>query len=436
MSILPSEAGGLANKALSIRVFGVGGAGGNALTRLLLNPPGDAPLTVLNTDSQALAACPVPDKHSLGALDMRGLGAGGDPAMGQAAAEADEQRLKEMCAGADLVFIVAGLGGGTGTGASPVLARIAREAGALVLAVVTLPFDCEGSRRRKQALLGLEHLKAEADGVICLPNQKVFKLIDENTSLVDTFEFTNELIADGVRGIWRLVTQTGLINIDFADLRSALKGRHAESFFATAEATGPQRAKEIVDKILSSPLLEGGEMLTGAQSVLVSIMGGSDLSMAEVNRIMEQVNRHAEGAHLILGAAIDAHYNQRLSVTLVASRFQVDAPATPDTIETRRSVAADAPEMETHFLKRQETVQHTQRFVAPPPELSAEKTQELLQARGVTGGGRRRKNANAFQQQLPLEVVSKGRFEKSEPTIHKGEDLDVPTYIRRGILLN
>ena len=423
-------------KHLMVRVFGVGGAGGNALTRLMLHPPGDAKLTVLNTDAQALAACPIPDKHSLGAQEMRGLGAGGDPGMGQAAAEADEERLKAMCQGADLVFIVAGLGGGTGTGASPVLARIAREAGALVLAVVTLPFDCEGSRRRKQALLGLEHLKAEADGVICLPNQKVFKLIDENTSLVDTFQFTNDLISDGVRGIWRLVAQTGLINIDFADLCSAVRGRHAESFFATAEATGPSRAKEVAEKILASPLLEKGEMLAGAQSVLVSIMGGSDLSMAEVNRIMEQVNRHAEGAHLILGAAISEEFNQRLSVTLVASRFE-SLGNKPETEATPRSVAADAPEVGTHFLNRNETVKHTQRFVAPPPELSAEKTQELLQARGMGGGGRRRKGNSAFQQtQLPLDIVSKGRFEKSEPTIHKGEDLDVPTYIRRGILLN
>ncbi len=424
-------------KALTVRVFGVGGAGGNALTRLMLNPPGEVKLTVLNTDAQALAACPVPEKLSLGAQQMRGLGAGGDPGMGQAAAEADEERLKALCQGADLIFIVAGLGGGTGTGASPVVARIARECGALVLAVVTLPFDCEGSRRRKQALLGLEHLKAEADGVVCLPNQKVFKLIDENTSLVDTFQFTNDLIADGVRGIWRLVTQTGLINIDFADLCSALRGRHAESFFATAEATGSGRAKEISEKILSSPLLEGGEMLAGAQSVLVSIMGGNDLSMAEVNRIMEQVNRHAEGAHLILGAAISEEFNQRLSVTLVASRFESLEPDKKDGEIQQRSVAADAPEVGTHYLSRQEPERHTQRFVAPPPELSAEKTQELLQARGMAGGGRRRKANNAFQQtQLPLEIVSKGRFEKSEPTIYKGEDLDVPTYIRRGILLN
>jgi cell division protein FtsZ len=171
--------------------------------------------------------------------------------------------------------------------------------------------------------------------------------------------------------------------------------------------------------------------------VLVSIMGGNDLSMAEVNRIMEQVNRHAEGAHLILGAAISEEFNQRLSVTLVASRFDSLQPDKEDGEASQRSVAADAPEVGTHYLSRQKPERHTQRFVAPPPELSAEKTQELLQARGMTGAGRRRKANNAFQQtQLPLEIVSKGRFEKSEPTIYKGEDLDVPTYIRRGILLN
>src|SRR2546427_482473 len=187
-----------------------------------------------------------------------------------------------------------------GTGASPVLARVARETGALVLAMATLPFECEGARRQRQAQEGLEQLKEAADAVLCLPNQRVLKLIDDNTSLIETFKITNDLLAQGLRGIWRLLTRMGIINVDFADLCAVVRGQHAESAFACAEGRGEHRAREVVEKLLASPLLESGVVLNEAESVLVSIVAGSDLTMSEVNCVMSQINRACENAHIIM----------------------------------------------------------------------------------------------------------------------------------------
>jgi cell division protein FtsZ len=327
------------------------------------------------------------------------------------------------------VCIVAGLGGGTGTGAGPVVARLARENGALVLGIVTLPFDFEGSRRQRQAQLGLRELKEQADGVICLPNQKVFRLIDENTSVSEALRITNELLAQGVRGIWRLVTHTGLINVDFNDLCAVLRGRHEESSLATVEASGENRSHEAVQKILAHPFLDGGQALAEADAVLVSLAGGPDLTMAEVNRVMEQVNRQCENAHIIMGAGIYEQFAGKLSVTIVASRENEQ--------EARARAAArdgTAEEMDKEIANPARGRRPAQRHVAPAPELTEQQTEKLLAQQN--GARNRRKIVALRQGTLPLEIVSKGRFEKSEPTIHAGEDLDVPTYLRRGVALN
>src|SRR5580765_6615585 len=230
-------------KTPSIRVLGVGGAGCNAVSHLASSSLPGPSFAVMNTDAAALDESPIEARLVLGARCTRGLGAGGDPERGQAAAEEALAEIRALCDGADLVFVAAGLGGGTGTGAGPVVARVARETGALVIGVVILPFDCEGIRRQRQALLGLHALKDVADGVICLPNQKVFKLIDEKTSLVQAFQITNELVAQGVRGLWRLLSRPGLINVDFADLCAVTRGKHAESSLVVAEANGENRSR-------------------------------------------------------------------------------------------------------------------------------------------------------------------------------------------------
>src|SRR5437763_8034376 len=307
-------------RELTLKVFGVGGAGCNAVEQIAQREFVGVEFVAVNTDVQALLDLSVGRVVPLGATLTRGLGAGGDPEVGRAAAEEDAEQLCQLCADAKVVVIVTGLGGGTGTGASPVLARLAKEAGALVLAIATLPFECEGARRQSQARAGLEELKATADAVLCLPNQRVLKLIEDNTSLVETFKITNDLLAQGLRGIWRLLTRAGIINVDFADLCAVVRGQHAESAFGCAEARGEHRAREVVEKLLASPLLETGAVLNEAESVLVSIVAGSDLTMAEVNRVMSQINRACENAHIIMGAAIEAELGDRLSVTVIVAR--------------------------------------------------------------------------------------------------------------------
>jgi len=434
-------------KRVSVKVFGVGGAGLNVMELLLKDAmPGTPDLFVaqpdkgalpglsfvaVDTDPQVLGGSCASDKFHLETPLLRGMGTGGDPERGRTLAEEQLPRLKSLCEGTDVVFILAGLGGGAGTGIAPILARAAKETGALVLAFVTTPFHCEGTRRRRLAERGIAELKSAADGAICLPNQQVFKMIDENTSVLETFKVTNEFLAAGVRGVWRLLLQKGLLEIHFADLAALLRDRHAESTFAVAEAVGPTRSREVMDKLLAHPMLNGGKALGEAAAVLVGLIGGPDLTMAEVNRVMEQVNRDCEHTQVIMGAAIDEAFKDRLVVTLIATAKRAEEHA-----ETARGISEGAEQLDTQLLPRSTAARPGSRFVPPAPALPAEQVQELLSRQG-RGAGRARKAPSRFRQtQLPLEIVSKGRFDKSEPTIHKGEDLDVPTYIRRGVPLN
>ena len=422
--IEPQKAG------IAIKVFGVGSAGINVMEQMVTRGCSAMTFAAINTDSRNLAKSSATEKIHLEIKMLRGLGTGGDPERGVAAAEENAEKLKAACAGADVIFILAGLGGGAGTGITPVLARVAKETGALVLGFVTTPFDCEGRRRQTLARLGLEALKAAADGVICLPNQMVCKLIDENTSVVDTFRITNELLGDGLVGVWRLLTQPSLIEIHFADVCALFRDRHAESFFAFAEAMGPTRSREAMDKLLAHPMLAAGEMLAESETALVSLMGGPDLTMAEINRVMEHLQRHCEHAQVIMGAAVDESFRDRLAITLIASRKSHDPHA------ELTEPPAKTEELDTQLLTRTATARPGSRFVPPPPDLPPEQVEQLLKRRAPGSPRPRRNPLKMLQAQLPLEIVSKGRFDKSEPTIHAGEDLDVPTYIRRGVALN
>jgi cell division protein FtsZ len=417
-------------KTISIKVWGVGGAGCNAASALDCSVLDGVHILAVNTDSQALEAAAANNKLVLGAKRTRGLGAGGDPALGKAAAEDDLQKMAAYCAGADIVFILAGLGGGTGTGAAPVLARLARESGALVLAIVTLPFDFEGQRRQQQAQEGLQLLKIAADAVICLPNQKLLKLLDEKTSVMDGFKISNALLAEGLHGIWRLLTRTGLINVDFADLCSVTRGRHAAGSFATAEASGERRAEQVVEKLMAHPLLDGGRVLSDSDAVLISLVGGPDLTLVEIDKMMEPLKRQCENAHIIFGAAIDEQFTNRLSVTLIAS-CRPPAEARPGPTQPAHDDSAGNGQI-LHFLDKTAIPRPPARVTPPPPEMTPEQKEQLLKAQSAKD----RKKLSRLQRELPLEIVFKGRFEKSEPTIRHGEDLDLPTYIRRGVPLN
>jgi cell division protein FtsZ len=421
--------GGIASK-----IFGIGNTGGQVLNLLAKEDLGGAALVAADADADALARWSG-EKVSLAGAAPRGFG-GGDPEVARTAAEKEFSQLRAACAGMDLVLIVSGLGGGTGTGASPVIARAAKEAGARVLAFVTSPFDWEGSRRQQQAQVGCQQLKAVADGIVLLENQKVLKLIDEKTSVVDAFKVTTGMLKEVVQCFWRLLTRPGLININFGDLCALLQGQPSEIFFATAEAAGENRSRDVVEKLFSNPVLEGGQVLNGAESVLVSVVGPPDLSLAEINRVMEQVNRHCHGAHLIMGASLDANL-ECLTLGIVATRGHDQNPAGA-TIRGRGAAQGAEPgtiEFDTEFHSKP-AARPRSRFVAPAPELTSEKTVQLLAQQNGSSGKTRKLSARLRQGQLPLEIVSKGRFEKSEPTLHHGEDLDVPTYLRRGVPLN
>ena len=425
----PPPAAILLKPKLSLKIIGLGGAGCNVLAHIAgLGLEGIETLAI-NTDAAALDRCPVPNKMVLGAGLTRGLGAGGDPERGRAAAEEDRERLSSLCAGTDILVLLAGLGGGTGTGASPVLAEMARQAGVLVLGMAVLPFEWEGARRRRQAQLGLQALKASADVVVCLPNQKLLGMVGDRTGIQEGFAMAHELLASGVRGLWRMLTEPGLVNVDFADLCTVTRGRHAECVMATAEAQGESRGRELVERLLGHPLMDEGRLLQDAQVVLLGLAGGSDLALTDVNELMSQINPLCPHAHIIWGASVDDTASNRLSVTVLAARrLPVEHVETADEPQPNVAHGAGAP-----FCEPMDAARPPSRFVAPPPAITPANADQMLQGLAPRA---RRKAVKMVQGQLPLDVVSKGRFEKSHATIRSGQDLDVPTYLRRNLVLN
>jgi cell division protein FtsZ len=425
----------------AVRVVGIGSAAANALSHISRTDLRDLDLFALHTNARVLDNLDLPRKKLFGVNLTHGLGSGGDPSLGRAAAEAEADSLAELFTENQLVFILLGLGGGTGTGAAPVLARLAKERGALALGVATLPFEFECLRRQRLAQQGLEELKAAADSVICLPNQKIFRLVDENTSVLESLKITNELLAQGMRGIWQMLSRPSLIHVDFADLRAVLRGRHAECTFATAYANGEGRAREIIEKIVANPLLDGGQALPDAGALLVNLVGGPDLTIAEVKRIMEELKRRASDAQIVMGAGVASDMKGRLELTLVASRRsspeQPQAPCSASDFQTpSRQISVSDPNIENSFLNVKPAESTRSRLVPPPPELTPEQTERIQRQQPSRSGAKGRSSLRLRQGQLPLEIVSKGRFERSQPTIHRGEDLDMPTYLRRGIPLN
>ena len=389
-----------------LKLVGIGGAGGNCIqqTGSVAGAFDGIDLLAINTDVQSLDAVTVAEKLQIGASITRGLGTGGDPELGAAAAQHDIERIEAALQRADVVFLTAGLGGGTGTGAAPIIAKLAKEQGALVLAFVAMPFSFEGPRRRSQADRGLELLKAQADAVICIPNDRLSRIVGENAPATEAFRRGNEIAASGVRAIWQLLSRKGLINLDFADLRATLGGRHGEGIFSHGEATGPDRVRDAMKALMDNPLFEGNDTLARADGVLVSILGGPDLTLSDVQRAVEPVSRIAQRAHVIMGAAIDENFGDRIAITVIAAHAGGAKRAAPGT--TVRTPAFARPT----FVRPQQQ---------PPAAPAAAKTEP----------------AKPKQETLPLEGISRGRFDKGEPTIYDGEDLDVPTFLRHGINL-
>jgi cell division protein FtsZ len=420
---------------IRLKILGVGGAGSHTVSQIgASRSQGNhliegVDLVAINTDKQALEEISAAEKLQIGAAVTHGLGAGGEPEIGARAAQNDAEKIEALCQNADVVFITAGLGGGTGTGASPVVARIAKEQGALVLAFVALPFTFEGDRRRQQALAGLEQLKAQADAVICIPNDKIFKIVGDDASVVDAFKRADENIVLGVQAIWQLLSRKGLINLDFADIRATLGSKHCDGLFSHGMAEGANKAREAVKALLENPLLDGGDVLSKAEGVLVSILGGPDLTLADVQRAVEPITRHANRAHVIMGAAIDETYRGKLAVTVIAAANILPRRVVPQPVSTRPTTFARPGDVSLNRNPRPPMTPAVTPVASPPkPVVETVTTNEAATVTPKTRG-------KPKQETLPLEGVSRGRFDKSEPTLYNGEDLDVPTFIRRGVSL-
>ncbi|MBE9509067.1 MAG: cell division protein FtsZ [Chloroflexi bacterium] len=307
-----------------IRVVGVGGGGSNAVNRMIAEGLGGVDFIAINTDAQALMLSDAPKRVRVGDKLTRGLGVGGDPVMGQKAAEESAEELHEVLQGTDMAFITAGMGGGTGTGAAPIVARIAREVGALTIGVVTRPFSWEGSVRAETAQAGVEQLKEEVDTLIVIPNDRLLEITDKRVSLEAAFSLADDVLRQGVQGISELITVPGLINLDFADVRTIMSEGGA-ALMAVGCASGENRAVEAAQQAISSRLLD--ITIDGARGILFNITGGKDLSLFEVNEAASIIKQTAHpDVNLIFGAVIDDQMGDNIRITVIATGFDGSEP--------------------------------------------------------------------------------------------------------------
>ncbi len=308
-----------------IRVVGVGGAGSNAVARMVEDGIGGVEFIVANTDAQALSVSPVGRRVRLGEALTRGLGAGGDPTIGARAAQESLEELRALLRGSDMIFVTAGMGGGTGTGAAPIVARLAHELGALTVAVVSSPFLFEGPRRSTLAAQGIETLRPHVDTLIVVPNERLLHIVDPHLPFTDALRVGDEILRHGVRGISDLITTPGLINLDFADVRSIIAGA-GSALMAIGEAGGDRRAQEATQRAIESPLLERD--IRGANRILLNISGGADLTLMEIHTAATQIQALAHpDAVIIFGTVQDEALNGRMRVTLIATSFSERVPA-------------------------------------------------------------------------------------------------------------
>jgi len=303
-----------------IKVIGAGGCGGNAVNHMIAAGLRNVEFVAVNTDAQALQNSVAPLRLQIGQAVTRGRGTGGNPDVGRKAALEDEERLREVLSGAEMVFVTAGMGGGTGTGSAPVIARLAREIGALTVGVVTKPFQFEGHRRMTQAEDGLRELKAAVDTLITIPNQRLLSVTTRATPLRESFQRADDVLLQAVRGISELVTVHGLINLDFADVRSIM-AEMGMAMMGAASASGESRAIEAAQRAISSPLLEDLS-IKGARGLLINVTGGPDMSLFEVNEAASLIHEEAhEEANIIFGAVIDDKIGDEIRVTVIATGF-------------------------------------------------------------------------------------------------------------------
>ncbi len=343
-----------------IKVIGCGGSGGNAVNTMINFGLEGVEFIVVNTDAQALNGNAAPTKLNIGGAITRGLGAGADPERGRKAAMEDHQRIKELISGADMVFICAGMGGGTGTGAAPVIAQLAREEGALTVGVVTKPFLFEGRQRSRRAEIGLAQLTENVDTLITIPNQKLLMLGEEDLSFIDAFRKADEVLFQAVKGISDLITQNGIVNVDFADVKTVMNSM-GRALMGTGIAKGNNRARLAAEMAISSPLLDDISV-DGATGVLINIVGGPDLKMREIQEAASLVQEQAhEDANIIFGASIDEALGENVKVTVIATGFdtiermaamgegtRLSLPAGPQTVPSMQYIPQQAQQAHQH----------------------------------------------------------------------------------------
>ncbi len=391
----------------AVVILGLGGGGCNTVGRLAEHWPEAPEIIAVHTDSQVLAACPAPRRILIGEQTANGRSTGGDVEMGRGSVLEDETKLRVLFEDVNVVYLVAALGGGTGTGGAPELARIAREEGALVVCFATLPFEFEGIERSRAADLGLVQLRENAHAVVCLPNDRLLDMQGGRVPLLEAFLQIDERVCGCLRALWDLMARPGLINLNFGDILQLVRHSGGTCAFAYAEASGAERAEITIEQILHSPLLDRGNSLAQAEGLLVGLTGGPDMTLGEVGQVMREIRAVCNHrVRILFGTAIDPAAAGDLRITVLASEKWLDG------VER----TAPLPGMD-HLAPEQEFVK--------PAEGRAEAEPVRPSARG----------AKFEQVSLNLEPTGKGRFKDVEPTFHEGQDLDIPTFMRRGIRL-
>lgn len=372
-----------------IKVIGVGGGGNNAVNRMIEHGVQGVEFIAVNTDAQALNLSTAEVKLQIGGKLTRGLGAGANPEVGKKAAEESKEQLEEALRGADMVFVTAGMGGGTGTGAAPVIAQIAKDLGALTVGVVTRPFTFEGRKRQTQAIGGITAMKESVDTLIVIPNDKLLEIVDKNTPMLEAFREADNVLRQGVQGISDLIAVPGLINLDFADVKTIMSNK-GSALMGIGMSTGENRAAEAAKKAISSPLLETS--IDGAKGVLMNITGGSNLSLFEVQEAADIVaSASDEDVNMIFGSVINDNLKDEIIVTVIATGF------------TEEQITVSRPSRSAGFGTARPQTREQQSPIQQPP------TRE------------RREEAPQFQQQEPPRQPQSGQ---------QDDALDIPTFLR------
>jgi len=358
-----------------ILVIGVGGGGGNAVNTMISGNLDGVEFVVANTDMQALEANMAPHKIQLGNALTKGLGAGANPEIGRRSAEESMQSIADLISGADMVFVTAGMGGGTGTGAAPVIAQIARDCGALTVGVVTKPFGFEGKKRSRQAIEGVERLAAAVDTLIVIPNERLLALVGQQTSMVEAFRKADSVCLNAVQGISDLMTVPGLINVDFADVRTIMSNM-GRALMGTGVGEGKRRATEAAEMAISSPLLEAVS-IEGATGILINITGGPDLTLHEVNEASTLIQNAAhEDANIIFGSVIDPNLTDEVRITVIATGF--DRAAKTQMIVDPAPTPTAKPKSQQIAMPYDVSTQVTKEYPAPLPPRTPAKPQAVL----------------------------------------------------------